>query len=306
MHKIDQEDLAQECNAYLKIKYFMANRILELERDLESTNKQLSLQIVNNLQLCDLFKQIHIINMLGNKQENSLDISKESVESIVLQDINNENTYSISQNKSNYNNEDLIIPIKCNKCKTTDNIINDENVGINNHDLINKIKLDVSLNEVVNQNIELYKENARLKDEIRVLNFRCSKIATEKIIILNELNELLNSLNQISFKDLDKLHKEKLKQYPKFISDVNSWYIPSSLGIKYNILSTYSTISSIVQNVNKDISNKENETENITHPILESYSKNKNLFKSFQKEFEEIINSNLNKPNILSRTDDLD
>jgi hypothetical protein len=301
MLRIDQEDLAQECNAYMKIKHFMANRIAELESQVDKLQKAYSLQLMSNLALNDLLQSYNFLKLKIQTQEckckpSKLDLSKDSIESIPLKKNDDSRLYSKGVF---YNEVDDEIYLEDRPDEAQNIKDHKENFNVDKEKLIEN-----STYEIICQNIKLSEENVKLKNDLDAKNFNLSKLMTEKVLLINELRELLNSLNKIEFKNLDKLFLINTEISKKVIK-IDSMYkldVPSSLGIKYNILSAYSMISSqIFSNLQP-----EGETGIQASSLLEGIINSRKIFKFFEKEFENILNRNLTKQSILKEYDDLE
>ena len=312
----DEEDLAQECNAYMKIKYFMAKRIAELEANYGSLQKDYALQVGRNLELLDWFKSIETtIRDLRSekieKKENSFNLSKDSIESIYIFEKGAESQSNQSNQSKEFvdcGEENSKTKTKCEKMMM--NITQEQKQNLNhpfyivNDDVLTQEneRNDIQkIEDLKNENLELYKENLKLKNEINMRNFKVSKLTTEKLLLINELKELLNSLDKVDQKTLHNFFKEnKIKKNQKNIyNKYNHLDIPSSLGIKYNILSTYSVIGTIISKVeeNKSLPDSKYDFTDV------DLNKCKNIFKNFEKDFERMLNKNLKKKRILYESD---
>jgi len=89
-----------------------------------------------------------------------------------------------------------------------------------------------------NENLDLRKENEMLRVENLEKNLTISKLRSEKFILFNELNELTNSLKSVDLKLLNKFYKNYTSNLK-----LSKSFMPSSLGIKYNILSVQNQLS---------------------------------------------------------------
>lgn len=69
-------------------------------------------------------------------------------------------------------------------------------------------------------------------------NLTISKLKSEKFLLYNELNELINSLKAVDIKLLNKFYKNFASS-----TKLSKGYMPSSLGIKYNIMSVQNQLS---------------------------------------------------------------
>jgi hypothetical protein len=320
MLRVDQEDLAQECNAYMKIKLFMANRIAELELQVDKLQKDFSMQLMSNLALNDLIKSYNFLNTNINAEEineckckrSKLDLSKDSIESISLLGIAESSVFDNEIKKGvNYNDVDDNINSQVNNDDRQNEAYNfkglKQNFNFFNMSPTEEKRKNNSLYEkIICQNVKLAEENIKLKDDLQIKNFNLSKLMTEKVLLINELRELLNSLNKIEFHDLDKLFLRNSEITSKIIRTdaINKLDVPSSLGIKYNILSAYSIISSLLFSYN--YTNCDDSDNMQTSSLYEGIKNSRKIFKNFEKEFETILNRNLRKQSILKEYDDSD
>lgn len=271
----DKEDLAQECNAYMKVKFFMSKRIYELEKTVDQLKNELALQVSKNCQMMDWL--ISLSSSLDSikterifNRENFLSPNHKSFKE-----------QEVSKGEVNFSGDmaDSIIIVEKDLEKKNDCIIHSpikENLEFLKIQTHNEKIIEEKLKT---ENIELIKENEQLKSQIMCKNLKISKIETDKLILINELQELLNSLNRVDLKTLQKFYLENC-EHKKLVD------IPSSLGIKYNILSTYSSLSHMFKSVNQD---------NISVKI----SNMENIFKCYEDEFEILINKNLTKDKLL-------
>jgi hypothetical protein len=101
-----------------------------------------------------------------------------------------------------------------------------------------------NLNKIIsnlkNENIDLKKENELIKVENMDKNLTISKLKSEKFLLYNELNELINSLKTVDIKLLNKFYKNFSSSST---TKLNKGYMTSSLGIKYNIMSVQNQLS---------------------------------------------------------------
>jgi hypothetical protein len=266
----DKEDLAQECNAYMKVKFFMSKRIFELEKTVDQLKNELTLQVTKNAQMMEWLKSLSA-SLEAKKSErifnhdNFLSPNQKFVEEVSKGEVN------LSGDMA-----DSIIIVEKDQEKKVDSVPqspfneNLEFLKIQTHnDKIIEEKLKT-------ENLELLKENQQLRNQITSNDLKISKLETDKLILINELQEILNSLNRVDLKTLQKFYLEN--------STHKRVDIPSSLGIKYNILSTYSSLSQMFKASNQ---------ENLKIFNLE------NIFKSYEDEFEKLINKNLTKDKLL-------
>lgn len=193
--------------------------------------------------------------------------------------------------------------------------------NINNLKETNEIdNLNKIINNLKNENLELTKENETLRVENLDKNLIITKLKSEKFLIYNELIELVNTLKTVDIKLLNKFYKNLSSN-----SKLNRNYMPSSLGIKYNILSVQNQVSYLMHsdlvsakgyqdylNKGKDTFSKAREEEDVDNNILRNEEVNlneehKNLIdldkyilvvKKFEKEFENICDKNMRKSNL--------
>ncbi len=98
--------------------------------------------------------------------------------------------------------------------------------------------LNKIINNLKNENLELKKENEILRVENLDKNLIITKLKSEKFLLYNELIELVNTLKTVDIKLLNKFYKNLSSN-----SKLSKNYMPSSLGIKYNILSVQNQLS---------------------------------------------------------------
>ena len=104
------------------------------------------------------------------------------------------------------------------------------------NDQLNKIN-----NLLKNENLELKMQNEKLKLENLEKDLLISKIKSDKFLILNELNELVNSIKTIDLKILNQFYKKINKN-----SILTRRDMPNSLGIKYNIISAQNQLALLI------------------------------------------------------------
>jgi len=185
----------------------------------------------------------------------------------------------------------------------------------NELDNLNKI-----INNLKNENLELKKENETLRVENLDKNLIITKLKSEKFLIYNELIELVNTLKTVDIKLLNKFYKNLSSN-----SQLSKNYMPSSLGIKYNILSVQNQLSYLMHSdlvsakgyqdyltKAKDTFSKAREEEDVDNNILKNEEVNlkeepENIIdldkyilvvKKFEKEFENICDKNMRKSNL--------
>lgn len=151
-------------------------------------------------------------------------------------------------------------------------------------------------------------------------NLTICKLKSEKFLLYNELNELINTLKSVDIKLLNKFYKNY-----SINANLNKNYMPSSLGIKYNILSVQNQLSYLMHSdlvaakgyneyisKAKDAFSKAKEEENVHNEIVNNNEMNINveeenfidlekyltIIKKFEKEFEKICDKNLKRTSI--------
>ena len=131
------------------------------------------------------------------------------------------------------------------------------------------------MNKIINvlktENIDLKMHNEKLKIENLEKNISISKLKSDKFLLFNELNELVNSLKTIDLKILNKFYK---KIHQNRILTRND--MPSSLGIKYNIITAQNQLA-LLMHSDLIASKSFNETYN---KINETLSDEKNNLKT--------------------------
>jgi len=290
---LELEDLTQECYAYMKTKQFMAQRIFEQQDEIEDIKNQLFYHSIKHVQMYDWLKFVNEQLQQIKQRKDSEKANKEDL------DVSNElaSSFLIEQNLT-------ISPDvkKNNIAKHT------SNKSLNNAEIEN---LKQVINSLKNENLDLRKENEMLRVENLEKNLSISKLRSEKFILFNELNELTNSLKKVDLKHLNKFYKN----YTSNLKLTKS-FMPSSLGIKYNILSVQNQLSYLMHTdlvSNKTFSeyvSKTNDTlakekakiglniEGDEHELnyesdnfidLEKYM---NLVKKFEEEFDKLCEKN--------------
>lgn len=210
----------------------------------------------------------------------------------------------------------IILIFRFEKKKIISNLTNNNFKETNELDNLNKI-----INNLKNENLELKKENETLRVENIEKNLIISKLKSEKFLIFNELIELVNTLKTVDIKLLNKFYKNQSMN-----NKLSKNYMPSSLGIKYNILSvqnqlTYLMHSDLVTAKGyqehltkaKDIYSKtREEDDNVHNNIIKNEELNIKdeqdnfidlekyilVIKKFEKEFENICDKNMRKSNL--------
>lgn len=237
------EDMALECNSYLKVKHFMSKRIQELEQEVESLKTEYLSQVSLNCELLSLLKIEK--NLPIPKEQAQLQIPSHTTESLILN--LNDNESCSHSNTFSYNVDEQV--------SNTDNCV-----------------------EIKNRNIELMRENTKLAAELRVKNLKIKRVMTDKLIIMNELNELLISLRKVDIDLLNKFYSRNAK----LDKDMRCY-----LGVKYNILSAQSTLS------------MQTETQLGKTELEGKIKVCESVLKSYQNEFSSLLNRNLIKKKLL-------
>ena len=104
----DIEDLAQECNAYMKIKFFMAKRIIQLENTVEQLKLELTRQVNNNVNMMDWFSSINsTLEEMKFYSNANANFNSNTNKEIIIEDIKNEENNQIKYrfNKTKLKNE---------------------------------------------------------------------------------------------------------------------------------------------------------------------------------------------------------
>jgi len=290
---LELEDLSQECYAYMKTKQFMAQRIFEQQDEIESIKSQLFYHTIKHVQMYDWLKfvnqqlqQIKLKKEAENTVKVDLDVSEDLAHSFVYEQAQNERTP---------------IPEKKTIPKTLSNLsLKDTEVDY----------LKQTINTLKNENLDLRRENEMLRVESLEKNLTMTKLRSEKFILFNELNELTKSLKMVDQRLLNKFYKSHTSHLK-----LDKSFMPSSLGLKYNIVSvqnqlSYLMHSDLISNKNfseyvlkaKDTFAKEKAKiglnigdeqevnyENDNFIDLEKYV---NVVKKFEKEFDRICEKN--------------
>jgi hypothetical protein len=164
--RYDQDDLMQECNAFMKTKVFMAKRIAEQQNEIDLLVSELYCQAVKQTELYNALRalndKIDLIKLENTKKdEQHLDISGDYVSSVVLED---EKEAAIQ----------CMCPI-----------------------------YEKDIQGLKNENLELRKEIELVRYENSVKTIDNSRLFYEKYILFSELNELVTCLKRIDLKSLN-------------------------------------------------------------------------------------------------------
>jgi predicted nucleic acid-binding protein len=212
----EDEDIKQEALAYIKTKTFMARRIFEQQSEIETLKEQLFEMNVKYMKLFESHKLL--ANQISNhlKQEN-LSVSGDLTNSIELddpKDKDNGNTLNIASEFS------------------ADFLVLDEKKNFGN--LLQQFKIE---------SIEMGKEVEALRLENSLKDLTINKLNSDKLLLFNELSELVFGLKKMNLEVLNKIYKDTVT--PKSIT--------SGLGIRMNIMSACNQLSMVSVNSNSEI-----------------------------------------------------
>jgi hypothetical protein len=138
----------------------------------------------------------------------------------------------------------------------------------------------VDISTIKSENLDLIKQNEALRTEIIMKNLQISKLSSEKLILINELTELLISLKRVNTNKLNKFYMENADEITERVQ------ITSALGLKYNILSTQHQLSCIIKSDNK---------------CELKFDSQFNVMKHFSDVLKESLDKNLAKTKILDK-----
>jgi hypothetical protein len=247
---------------------------LELENTVDFLKSELTLQVAKNAQMLEWMKTFN--SSLEEKTENNFN-NKMHEESVC---------FEISKSEVNLSGEmtDSILIVDKDQELQIMNItqspkqeqIEKEQI----QDIINKNEENFNINQIRIENLELIKENEKLRNLNLNKNLKINKLQTDKLILINELQELLNSLSRVDMKSLNKFFSENCSG--------RKLDVPSSLGVKYNILSTYSCMSLMLRHKEDSLN-------------IKNYQQ---IFRSYEDEFERLINKNLTLEKLLLNSDE--
>ncbi len=205
--KYDKEDLAQKSNAYLKTKLFMAQRIAQQQKEIESLKEQLVDMTLKHSEMFDMVRSI-------NEQLNSKD---ETVKPLML--LGSEDNINLSQS-------------------FTDSVVFEQQqtpqVSPKEQSPRMSQKDDKITQLLKNENLDLNKKITFFKTKEKEDSLMINKLIYEKYILFSELNELITCLKKV---DNNLLNDFYLKN-----SEPSKRDSVSSMGIKYNILSAHSQL----------------------------------------------------------------
>jgi hypothetical protein len=290
----DQEDMASECNAYMKIKHFMSKRIYDQEEEIEELKNLILSQGIIQQQMSESLKvmsetihnlrnrsppkmrkksqkHVHRAYSTNNSQDNSLNFSGEFIESLYESEDEKKNQVSMKKKLSQKSH---------NKLSCFNNKIN------YNEEEQNKI---ISLS---NENIDLKRENEELKLKLMDKDLKINKLQTDKTLILNELLELVSSLKKIDSKILNKFYLSNC------INSKDRNLLPTTMGIQYNLMSAQSQLLTILnpsrrfrENNNKFLNKNENKDSEDTLNLKKYFS----ISSHYEQEFHQLLDTNLKR-----------
>jgi hypothetical protein len=296
-----------------------------LESEVEILKNQLMYQVTKNSQLFDLYKNLNetLIEMKQYSKGKNCECESKCKKNtdIVLINANTNKALTYDHSALNFSGEFIDSIINEENEKNHKVFIDDSPIKIN---LDNKLEEKINtcnstskvnyyeriINELNNKNIELTSQLEILKTQMTFKSLKINKLNTDKTIILNELNELLNALNRVDTTLLNKFYQANTKS--SYDKKFNRTDIPSVLGIKYNILSAQTQIGFMLgpdkEEIpkNKIIKNQreENKEERQTDYLDSIIIRQRELFQTYQTEFENLLNQNLKKKRILESPDD--
>ena len=317
-NKTDIEDLSQECTAYLKTKQFMADRIYQQQEEIDMLKQNVMYHSGKHIQmnemLSNITEQLEIIrpnvNNIKSEEAGTHQINYEDSNEFV---VSNELTTSFVcddnfENQSCGNNNNNDNPNK-NKNEEEIKVINKATYTLGSDDnFISPVTQDArrlqQLNEARKENVEYKKELEKFKIQLLEQRLELNKIKTDKFILFNELNEVIQSIRRV---DLDKLNNfVKTNSNAKNFNKID---MPSAKGLKYNVLSAQCQLGKIIKSdlISKklkimeedptiqeedkaeDEKNQKNDNDLLQ---MESYL---NLLKKTEEEFNALLDKKLSK-----------
>jgi hypothetical protein len=199
----NDDDMRQQSMAYMKTKNFMAKRIFEQQSEIESLKEQLMSMNLKYMQLWDSYKL-----SVSNTNGFNLSSSSELANSLVIDD-------------KDGSNEPVLI----------------SNVDFGSPEQDSGKSFEKVIQQLKAENMGLVKELETLKLDNSNKDLTVSRLTSDRVLLYNELSELVMSLKKLNLEVFNKLYKETAK--PSVIS---------SLGIKFNILSAVSQLSMVTMN----------------------------------------------------------
>lgn len=206
----DNEDLAQECAAYMKTKLFMAKRISEQQKEIEQLREEVFYHSMKHSQLYEIISSLNEqLTALRKSRTNSdfekMDLSPELANSLIFEEERND----IVQAKAEKVQDDVII--------SANNLIIKET-------LLNE-------NLLLRKDLELEKANSLSNTSV------INKLVNDKYVLFTELNELLMSLKKVDLESMNNFYNASLQKSRSL----------SSVGLKYSILSAQCEIDLLLQ-----------------------------------------------------------
>jgi hypothetical protein len=268
----------------MKTKQFMAQRISEQQQEIETLKSQLFYNNVKYIQLYDWMKSINeqLSALKSPKEEknfeNNINSPKNEIPNKEELNISGDlaKSLSIESHPVELNSEDYLDVRVCPKVgervekrnlnkilHIKDNILNLKEK--NEHD-------EIILNLIKNENLDLKKDNEILKVDNLDKELSINRLKAEKFLLFNELNELTNALKMVDMESLNNFYKTNAKQ----MILGNKANMPSSLGLKYNILSVQNQLTYLL-NTDLGVNKKLKELNN--NNILKDNNVNTSPFK---------------------------
>jgi hypothetical protein len=143
--------------------------------------------------------------------------------------------------------------------------------------------------DLKNENLELTKKLEQFNTELTNKNLQITRLSSEKIILLNELSELLICLKRVDLNTLNRFYHENCRRMEDKLE------LPTALGLKYNILSAQSQVSQMNAN------NMEFHYRDKGEPGDIQFEKYCSVLKGFTQDFKESIDRNLRRLKILEK-----
>jgi hypothetical protein len=200
----EDDDMKQQSLAYMKTKNFMAKRIFEQQTEIETLKEQLITQNIKYMQLWDAYK---LLSLKCDHNKDNFNLSGcELANSLVLDEKEKDNHFLVGNTEFN-----------------PDSIFED------------KKQQDKLFSQLKTENLELTKELENLKLDNNYKELTIGKLTSDRVLLFNELSELVLSLKNVNLEVLNKLYKETVKTKT----------VTSCLGIKMNLLSSLSQLSMI-------------------------------------------------------------
>jgi hypothetical protein len=182
---------------------------------------------------------------------------------------------SIKKDNNNLSNDDLVNSFVYGDDSKEYGCLGYENMDKNNNEL-----------QLKKENIEMCKELERIKIILMEKTLEINKLKSDKFILYNELNELVNSMKKVDLNKLNNFYKNNLNN-----NNFTKLEMPSSKGIKYNILSSQSHLIKIIKGdiIKRKLENNEENNDKIE---IDYYS---NILKNMEDDFEKLLDRKLSK-----------